>query len=99
MHFCHRSYKDVNADYRPPFCGIPQSLRCCTSLELENRNPLRNLLIGGKRHMARDQGYQLFVNVAECYLLIGNLTSEVTCDPAPMVMEHPRIGLPCDWKL
>ncbi|GBM39689.1 hypothetical protein AVEN_138750-1, partial [Araneus ventricosus] len=46
-----------------------QCLRGCTSLELENRCPLRRFFIRGKNPMGRDQRNTLVVKVAECGVL------------------------------
>ncbi|GBN60673.1 hypothetical protein AVEN_119260-1, partial [Araneus ventricosus] len=55
MHFCHRSYKDVNTDYKSPFCHILQCHPCCTPSDLENRCPLNKFFIRLKSHMGQNQ--------------------------------------------
>ncbi|GBM82848.1 hypothetical protein AVEN_274715-1, partial [Araneus ventricosus] len=55
-----------------------ECLRRCTSSELENRCPLTKIFSLGERHMVRDLGNNLALEVPKCDVLTGNLTPEGT---------------------
>ncbi|GBO28087.1 hypothetical protein AVEN_69083-1 [Araneus ventricosus] len=74
MHFCHHSYKGVNVDYKPllPPSPVPSAFL----LELKNRRSfVGNSSNRVNNHMVRDQENKPAVEVPECDVLIGNLTS------------------------
>ncbi|GBO17389.1 hypothetical protein AVEN_255963-1 [Araneus ventricosus] len=81
MHFCHLSYKDVNANYKPPF-AISSSI---IFSELENLYDLNKFLIRGqeKNYLERDQENKLILEVPDCDVLTDKLTTGGTWDPAP----------------
>ncbi|GBN62509.1 hypothetical protein AVEN_165103-1 [Araneus ventricosus] len=81
MHFCHRSYNDV--DHKPHLDPSRSCLRCYISSELENCYLFRKFFIRGKSHMVQDQGNTLIPEEPEYDVFIGNLTPGGICDPEP----------------
>ncbi|GBM35216.1 hypothetical protein AVEN_175820-1 [Araneus ventricosus] len=82
MNFSHRSYKDANVDYKPPFAESSSSLVAsrCTSSELTNRCSLNKLFIRGKSRMERDHENKLVIKVPKCDILACNVIPGGTCD-------------------
>ncbi|GBN39732.1 hypothetical protein AVEN_23051-1 [Araneus ventricosus] len=81
MHFCHLLYKDVNANYKPPFAISSSTILS----ELENLWHLNKFLIRGqeKNYLERDQENKLILEVPDCDVLTGKLTPGRTWDPVP----------------